>query len=412
MSGFDDMPPGNTGRLRILVLGYIVRCPIGGMAWHHLQYVLGLARLGHQVLFLEDSGDDPWACYDPRTGQTGIDPRYGLEFARRVFDRVGLDQHWAYHDALAGRWYGPGAPLVSGFCRDAEVLINLSGANPLRGPLAEVPIRIYLDTDPLFTQIRILQDKGRRRLVEEHNAHFSFGENLGACDCGVPDDGFSWRPTRQPVDLDSWPVSPGPKKGAFTTVMQWDSYATRDYQGRSYGMKSASFGPYLDLPEHTPMKLELALGSSGAPREQLRAHGWRLRDPLAVTRDPWSYQDFIRHSRGEFSVAKHGYVASKSGWFSERSACYLASGRPVVVQNTGFSALFPVGNGLVPFSDPQQAIESLEAVNADYPQHCEAARAIAENFFDANRVLQSLIDRALEQPIACRDQGLLGARDA
>lgn len=399
MSDFDTVLAANPSSLRIVVLGYIVRCPIGGMAWHHLQYVMGLARMGHEVLFLEDSGDDPWACYDPRTGETGIDPDYGLKFIRQVFERVGLGGRWAYNDMFAGGWRGPAAHLVAGFCHDAVLLLNLSGANPLRGFLAEVPTRVYLDTDPLFTQIRNLQDMDRWRLVAEHNAFFSFGENLRTDDCTIPDDGFPWQPTRQPVDLQSWPTSPAPTMGAFTTVMQWDSYANREYGGQNYGMKSESFGPYLDLPRQVRVKLEIALGSADAPREQLRAKGWLLQNPIEVTRDPWTYQAYIQCARGEFSVAKHGYVVSNSGWFSERSACYLASGRPVVVEDTGFSARLPKGEGLLPFSNPQQAIEALEAANADYRKHSEAARVIAEEYFEAGRVLEHLVERALEQPM-------------
>jgi hypothetical protein len=178
--------------------------------------------------------------------------------------------------------------------------------------------------------------------------------------------------------------------------MQWDSYSSRDYNGMHYGMKSESFSPYLDLPRHTWVELEIALGSVEAPREQLVEQGWRLRDPLEVTRDPWSYQDYIRNSRGEFSVAKHGYVVTNSGWFSERSACYLASGRPVVVQDTGFSSQLSGDAGLVAFSTPDQALAGLEDVNADYQRHCEAARALAETCFDARQVLRSLLDRALD----------------
>lgn len=411
MSGCDAVPSPKPSGLSIVVLGYIVRCPIGGMAWHHLQYVLGLAQMGHEVLFLEDSGDDPWSCYDPRSGENGTDPGYGLEFIRHAFDRVGLAGRWAYNDRFAGCWHGPAATSAESFCADAQLLLNLSGANSLHGYLSDVPARAYLDTDPLFTQIRILEDPDRRRLVDAHNAFFSFGENISSADCSVPDDGFDWQPTRQPVCLQAWPVSPAPTQGAFTTVMQWDSYANREYGGQRYGMKSESFGPYLDLPRQVGVKLEMALGSATAPRTQLKAHGWRLRDPLEVTRDPWSYQDYIRSSRAEFSVAKQGYVVSNSGWFSERSACYLASGRPVVVQDTGFSTILPTGTGLFAFSDPEEAKESLETIDADYRTQCEAARAIAEDYFEAGQVLEHLIDRAFDQPAPARNRQSAGAAD-
>lgn len=400
------------GHLRVVVLGYIVRCPIGGMAWHHLQYALGLSQMGHDVLFLEDSGDDPWACYDPRTGNNGTDPVYGLEFARRAFDGVGLTDRWAYNDRFAGRWRGPAATLAERHCADAELVLNLSGANPLRGVLSQVPARVYVDTDPLFTQIRNLQDPDRRRFVDAHNAFFTFGENLGSDESLVPDDGFSWQPTRQPVCLQAWPVSAGRMNGAFTTVMQWDSYASKEYGGQEYGMKSRSFGPYIGLPRKISAELEIALGSATAPRAELVANGWRLRDPLEVTRDPWTYQDYIRESRAEFSVAKHGYVVSRSGWFSERSACYLASGRPVVVQDTGLPAHLSIGRGVLPFSNPEQAIESLAAIEADYRSHCVAARAMAEEYFEAGRVLQHLIERAFDGQSTAPNWQSAGTDDA
>ncbi len=397
MSGFDRACSDNSSALRILVLGYIVRCPIGGMAWHHLQYVTGLARLGHEVLFVEDSGDEPWACYDPGSGECGTDPAYGLEFTRRVFERVGLDRHWAYHDAFTDSWHGPGAQLVTEFCNNADMLLNLSGANPIREQMLGVPIRVYLDTDPLFTQVRILQDPERQRLAAAHNMFFSFGEKFGDEDCGIPDDGFPWQPTRQPIDLYAWQFSSAPAHAAFTTVMQWDSYSKQSHEGREYGMKAESFGPYMDLPQHTDVELEIAMGSVEAPRQQLKELGWHLRNPLEVTRDPWSYQDYIYSSGGEFSVAKHGYVASHSGWFSERSACYLASGRPVITQETGFSSIISADAGLIPFTSLQNAQTGLEAVKTYYNRHCEAARDIAMTYFDSNKVLNSLLERAFSK---------------
>jgi len=392
-------------RLRIVVLGYIVRGPLGGLAWHHLQYVMGLAALGHDVYFVEDSGDSQWCCYDPVRDVTDTDPSYGLQFAATAFARVGLGDRWAYYDAHRTRWCGPAADRGPRLCAAANVVLNVSGVNPLRPWLAGAPVRVLLDTDPAFTQIRHLTDPDARALAAQHNAFFSFAENIAQADCTVPADGLNWQPTRQPVVLDAWPVTAGPAHGKFTTVMQWDSYPARTYGGREYGMKSASFMPYLDLPQRVGPIFDIAIGSATAPRDLLRAHGWVVRDSREPTRDPWTYRRYIQESAAEFGVAKHGYVASRSGWFSERSAVYLASGRPVVTEDTGFSSWLETGSGLLRFTALEEATEAIVRVREDYARHCRAARAIAEQYFDAHAVLQRLIDAALASPPAAQRSG-------
>ncbi|MDP8930964.1 MAG: hypothetical protein M3O70_20920 [Actinomycetota bacterium] len=378
-------------RLRVAVLGYIVRGPLGGLAWHHLQYVLGLSRLGHDVYFVEDSGAYP-ACYDPSRDTTDTDPTYGLRFADRLFGDLGLGDRWAYHDAHTGRWFGPCVDRIPTVCRTADLVLNLSAVNPLTSGLIAVPARALVDTDPVFTQIRHLTDPEARRLAEQHTTLFSFGENTAA----LPDDGFRWRPTRQPVVLDAWRVTPGPVAGRFTSVLQWDSYPPVHHDGMRYGMKADSFAPYLDLPEQAEAVLEVAVGSPTAPRELLGRNGWLLRDPLEVTRDPWTYQRYLRASKAEFGVAKHGYVAAGCGWFSERSAAYLASGRPVLVQDTGFSAWLPPGQGVLSFSTPEEAVAGIAEIVGRYSLHCAAGRAVAHEFFDSRTVLPKLLDVALQ----------------
>jgi hypothetical protein len=378
-------------RLRIIVLGYIVRGPLGGMAWHHLQYVLGLARLGHDVYFLEDSDDYP-SCYDPQRQVTDSDPSYGLEFAERAFNRIGMSGRWAYYDAHEQRWMGPCAEHSASLCETAELLINLSGVNPLRPWFVQIPHRVLVDTDPVFTQIRHLTDSKARAQASRHTCFFSFGENVTGTDGQIPDDGFAWRPTRQPIVLEVWPQTPPVPQGPYTTVMQWDSYKGIFYQGQQFGMKSTSFEAFLDLPGKTPVTLELALGSEHAPRSQLQARGWRIRDPLAVTSTLDTYQRYLQGSKAEFSVAKQGYVVSRSAWFSERSACYLATGRPVIVQDTGFSRYIETGRGLFAFKSLDQAITAIEEVEANYSDHCVAARELARQYFDAGKVLKQLIE--------------------
>ncbi|MFC1883066.1 hypothetical protein ACFL2S_16475, partial [Thermodesulfobacteriota bacterium] len=233
------------------------------------------------------------------------------------------------------------------------------------------------------------------RLALQHTVFFSFAENIKLPVSTIPNDGLPWKATRQPVVLDAWLVTPGPSQGNFTTVMQWDSYAEREYQGIHYGMKSESFDHYLDLPCKAGSILELALGSPSAPRTELASKGWLIRDPLELTKDPWTYQNYLQQSKAEFSVAKQGYVVTCSGWFSERSAAYLASGRPVVVQDTGFSDWLPTGAGIIPFNTQEEALAGIEEINRRYLFHCQVARSIVEEYFDSTKVLSRLIECAM-----------------
>ncbi len=379
--------------MRIVVLGYMVRFPSGGMIWHHLHYVVGLHRLGHEVLFVEDS-EDYDSCFHASDGRLDRDPAEGIAFVSKVFEQVGLAGRLAYFDQFTNRWHGPAASATPGFLQHADLLLNVSCINPLRGHTRGVPVRALIDTDPLFVQIRHLQWPEALQRAREHNAFFSFGENVGRPDCDIPDDGLPWKPTRQPICLEGWPVAtPASPPASYTTVMQWNAYKVVTHLGRTFGMKSQSFEAFESVPSRVGPKFELAIGGPPPiPRDRLRAAGWTLRDSREVTRDPWVYQDYLRGSRGEFTVAKHGYVAARTGWFSERSANYLALGRPVITQDTGLANLYPCGKGLLAFSSMDEAVAALEAVEHDYEAHCAAARALAESHFDSSRVLQRLLN--------------------
>lgn len=381
-------------RCRILVVGYIVGGPLGGLVWHHLQYVMGLARLGHDVYFIEDSHDYP-SCYDPERNTMDRDPSYGLKFTERIFRELGLEDRWAYYDAHTAQWFGPCAGRALELCRTADMLLNMSGKTVLRPWFMEVPAKILVDTDPVFTQVRHLTDEAAHQQGSAHTAFFTFGENFGTDGASVPDDGFPWQPTRQPVVLDAWPVTPGPRSGRYSSVLNWESYAGCEFGGRTFEMKSASFMPFMQLPEKSGARLELAVGSKDAPRRTMRRNGWSILDPREPTRTPWTYQDYIRQSKGEFGIAKHGYVVTRSGWFSERSAAYLASGRPVVVQETGFSDWLDADMGVRSFNTPEEAVAALEDVDSAYEAHCRAAREVAAEYFDYRKVLASLIARAI-----------------
>jgi hypothetical protein len=378
--------------MRTVVLGYIVRGPLGGLAWHHLQFCIGLQSLGHEVLFIEDSDNYP-SCYDPAQQLLSADPTYGLRFISETFLRFGLAENWAYFDEHQGQWHGPCAESAAESARNADLLLNLSGVNPARPWLSPIPVRAFVDTDPIFTQIRYLSDPAFRGYVDWHTRHFTFGELLAGEKPFVLDDGIDWQPARQPVALDQWPFDLGPADAPLTTVMQWESYERRSFANITYGMKSESFAAIENLPTKVGVPLEIALGGESAPRARLRELGWRLVDPLAVTRTTESYQTYLRNSKGEFSVAKQGYVIGRTGWFSERSTGYLASGRPVITQDTGFSELLEIGDGLLAFTTERQAMDAIDVVNSDYAHHCRAARQIAERYFDANVVLTDRLSR-------------------
>jgi hypothetical protein len=384
-----------TESLRIIALGFMVRGPVGGMAWCDLHYLMGLAQMGHDVYFVEDS-DDYLSCYDPGRNVTGTDPTYGLRFIARTFDRVGLGHRWAYYDAHNTCWHGPCAERITKICGSSDLLLNLAGiSHPVRAWMLKIPVRVFIDKDPVFTQIRHIVEPAAKTRALQYTKYFTFAENVRNRQDILPDDGLQWKVTRHPIFLDAWAATAGRPRGKFTTVMQWDSYPPREYNGRHYGMKSDSFTSYIDLPERAGAIFDLAIGSPSAPRDTLRSKGWILSDPLKVSRTPWTYRDFIRRSKAEFTVAKHGYAASRCGWFSERSAAYLASGRPVVVQETGFSEWMETGVGVLPFSTMEEALAGIAEIHSRYEFHCRAAREIAEEYFDSRKVLTRLIERAM-----------------
>lgn len=383
-----------TSSLRVIVTGLIGTYPLGGMTWHYLQYVLGLARLGHDVYYFEDVGAAP---YNPEIGELTEDCAFNLAYLSRVMSRFGLQDRWAYCFYRGHRWFGLPDAERRRVLQSADLLVNVSGT--LGRPHEFRPVRrlAYVDTDSVFTQVRLARgDIDFRRKVDAHDIHFSFGERLSHA---VPDTGHRWRPTRQPVLLSEWRPST-PYREVFTTVTNWKARTKPHvWNGRAYGQKDGELRRFLDLPGRVaPVVLEIALNAGKRRRapSQLFAHrGWRVVDPEKVCPDFESYRRYIETSKAEWGVAKHGYVVGQAAWFSERSACYLASGRPVVVQDTGFPAVLPVGEGLLPFRTLDEAAEAVREVEAHYPRHAAAARAIAEEYFDSDRVLARLVDEAM-----------------
>jgi hypothetical protein len=376
--------------LRIIITGLIARYPLGGMTWHHLQYVLGLAQLGHDVYYLEDSGAWP---YTPTPEPATNDCAYNINYLSRLMLKYGLEDRWAYRSPLSSKWYGMPDASRNEIIKSADLLINLSGGLEHPEDYAQTRRLIYIDTDPVFTQLDFVQaSEELKGQLAAHHAFFSFGERLSATSMPMQ---YKWLPTRQPIVLAEWRNSL-PRRDVFTTIMNWTSYESITVESKVYGQKDREFMRFLDLPGFVaPAELELAVGEgkADAPRHELLLQkGWHIVDPLKVSGSANRYREYIQTSKAEWSVAKNGYVQGQAGWFSERSACYLAAGNPVVVQNTGFAETLPTGEGILPFATLEEAAAAIREVESNYEQHSRAAAAIAEEYFDSSKVLSKMID--------------------
>jgi len=383
--------------MRIVVTGLVATYPLGGVSWDYLAYVDGFRHLGHEVLYLEDTG--AW-FYHPAEQTFSADAAPNLRYLAEALAALGAaDVGWAVRgpDDVSHGWE-PAA--VQRFCRSADLFLNLSGSCWLRDEYRGARRTAYLDSDPGYTQAKLwAAEHGCATadqlfsvdLIRQHDCFFTFAEHLGAPDCRVPTCGIEWKPTRQPVVLERWPVALDAAARRFTTVMSWrQETAPPVIDGVRYGAKDAEFLRFLDLPARTPSQLEVAIAGA-APVELLSAHGWRVVEAYPRSATMADYQRYLQASRGEWSVAKNAYVALRSGWFSTRSAVYLASGKPVVVQDTGWSAHYPSGEGLLPFDSMEDAVAALAAVEGDYRRHGEAARAVAEQELAAPAVLERLL---------------------
>jgi hypothetical protein len=382
---------------RIVLAGYLVRNPLGGYAWQAAHYLLGLRALGHDVWFYEDTGHYAPA-YNPTTNEFGEAYDYGVRAAGAFFARLGLGERWVFVDTTRGAEHGPGAGRAAALLREADLLVNLAGVNRVPPERRGGRPAVYVDIDPALTQIKAAEgDALLRAILDEHTCLFTLGENIGTPRSPLPSGGYTWHPTRSPVALEWWAgaAPPGP---AYTTVGKWDARG-RDvhFGGETFRWrKRPEWLACLDLPARTGAVFEVAMdvASVRGDAELLRTHGWTLVDPIAVSADPWRYRDYLRTSRGEFSVAKDLNVRLRSGWFSDRAACYLAAGRPVVEQDTGFGDVLPPGPGLHAFRTVEQAAAAVYEIEADWPRASAHATEIACEYFAADRVLAALLQVA------------------
>lgn len=367
----------------------MVRYPLGGVLSSSLQWLVGFQRLGHDVYLVEKAGWEN-SCYDPVRNVSSNDCRYGVKVVRELLARFGLEDNWCFVDS-SGNYHGLSEESVRELFRSADVFIDRGTHGAWLEQAAASRCRIYIDGEPAFRQMSMQSIVDNGGCNPEYDYYFTTGRNVGTSRSSAPTAGKSWLPLFHPVLVDLFPLSPPDARAPFSTVMNWQSHAPVLFNGFSYGHKDVEFERFMRLPRHTSIPLEVAVSGKKTPFETLRESGWRVRDAHEVTISFDSYLEYARLARGEFSICKHGYVATNCGWFSDRSAAYLASGRPVIMQDTGFGDHLPLGQGLLAFKTLEEAVHALATVSANLDRHSRAAREIALEYLDAPKVLKGLL---------------------
>jgi hypothetical protein len=377
--------------MKIVFAGTIAQSGLGGQVWATLQYLLGLRALGHDVVYLEDCGPESHVWAWEKEDWT-LKLEYPEAFLKSCFAPYDLNDRWIYRTDTESR----GMPLEDfhRFCRSAELIVMR--AVPFRTWRDEYDWprrRVFIDVDPGFTQISVAN--GEERIapgVARADRRFTVAQHIGDADCTIPTAGGPWLKTVPPVFLPEWPVADFDAKD-FTSVMRWRGFHEATFKGVTYGQRDMEFPAYLDLPRRTSQRFCIA--QMGIKAEELTAHGWGVMPGEVISKTAASYRDFIQRSRAEFSVPKNAYVKTRGGWFSDRSVCYLASGRPVLIEDTGLKDWLPVGEGVVTFDNLDGAVAGIEHINADYEQQRRAARHIAETVFATDRVLPAFLEAAM-----------------
>ena len=386
-------------RKRLIVMGFMGSCPIAGVIWQHIHYIVGLQKLGHDVFYIEDSARIP---YNPVTFDVCNDYTYAAHILEQLATEFGFQHRWSF----CAR-YLPGNPTaglslrrIRELYREADAILNVCGTQEFNDDLLTSDRILYIESDPGVEQIKVDQGvKSTIKYLRRHHALFTFGENVGGAAFPVPTHRLKWLPTRQPIVTDLWKTSRRPLPAAvFTSVANWSTSGLKDieWRGEKYlWSKSREFLRFVAAPRKSGEPFELATDIKDAPtREKFARHGWRFRPPHDLSANYRLYRDYIRRSKGEFTVAKDQYVRLNTGWFSDRSGCYLAAGRPVIIQETGFTKVFGQRDGLFAFNSLGEIADAVKRINAEYARHSRGARAIAGEFFEAEKVLRSLLDRA------------------
>lgn len=379
--------------MTIILSGTIGQSGLGGQAWASLQYLLGLRDLGHEVVYLEDCGQSSWS-YDWKKSEWTFDLDPPATYIRDCLTPFGLGDSWIYRTTAESR--GLSLDRFREICSRADLLIMR--AVPIwdwREEYDRPTRRAFIDVDPGFTQRNIINgDKGLFDGIQRCERHFTIGQRMGAPGCLIENIAGPWIATRPPIALAEWPFVPT-TGGDFSSIIRWQGFRMykEDAAQSNYGQRDKEFPKFITLPQLTSQTFRLAL--LGVDTEVLTQHGWQIEPGEIISKTPESYRSFIQQSRAEFSVPKHGYVTTRGGWFSDRSVCYLASGKPILMEDTGLHPWLPTGNGVVLFHDLASAVAGVERINANYEEHSRAARHLAETEFSAEKVLPPLLEAAM-----------------
>ena len=386
-------------RKRIVVTGFMAGMPIAGVVWQHVHYIVGLQQLGHEVYYIEDSARLP---YNPETFEVNDEFAYAAKTLNKLAAEFDFKNRWSYCARYLKENPTAGLSLkkIRQLYCDADAILNICGTQEFNEDLLKSDRIIYVESDPGVEQIKI--DRGQRSTIDylkRHHALFTFGENVATKSFPVPKHGFKWHATRQPIVTDLWKTNRAPKRAAvLTSIANWSTSGLKDitWRGRKYlWSKSRELLRFVDGPKKAGETFELATNiQDQRTRKKFLNNGWRFTSPLQISVDYWLYRDYIQQSKGEFTVAKDQYVRLNTGWFSDRSACYLAAGRPVITQETGFTKNYGADKGLLAFRSLGEIAEAVKMINTDYKKHSDVARQIAREIFEAEKVLKSLLDRA------------------
>jgi hypothetical protein len=380
---------------KIIVSGILFWYPLAGVTYQFLHYLIGLRQLGYDPYYVEDSAR--W-IYDPRLNDISADARGNIKTVSSVLEQHGFRDRWAFRGRFGDEeCYGMSESQLGALYHDADAFLNVTGSQEIYDEHRRIKRRLYIESDPFPAQVKAeMGDESQIKKLSDHDTLFTFGENVGKADCLLPTGGFNWLPTRQPVALELWQ---GAATGGdtFNTITTWHNKGKNvEWRGETwYWTKDREFKKFLEIPHRRPStKFELAAGVDEESKVLLNKHSWLQRDSFEVSRDTAAYRNYIQGARGEFTVARDQYVRPNTGWFSDRTACYLAAGRPVITQETGFSKFIPIGRGLFGFKTMEDILQAVDAIESDYPGNCRAARDIAAEYFCAERVVGSLMARA------------------